>query len=57
MLIKLSTYNRKGWRSQKFAMRFLDVSSVDYQQENIVWMTELPERTNALSRLHSEPPH
>jgi outer membrane protein assembly factor BamB len=48
LLIKLSTYNRQGWRSQKFAMRLLDVSPVDYEEENIVWMTELPERANAV---------
>jgi hypothetical protein len=48
LLIKLSTYNRRGWRSQKFAMRLLDVVPVDYEEENIVWMTELPERTNAV---------
>ncbi len=48
LLIKLSTYNRQGWRSQKFAMRLLDEAPVEYEEENIVWMTELPERTNAV---------
>ena len=32
----------------KFAARLMDVEPVAYQEKNIVWMTELPERTNAV---------
>lgn len=48
LLVKLSSYNRQGWRSLKFAMRLIDVEPVPYDQQNIVWMTELPERSNAV---------
>ena len=48
LLVKLSAYNRRGWRSMKFAARLMDVEPAAYQEKNIVWMTKLPERTNAV---------
>jgi len=48
LLLKLSTYNRRGWRSQEFAMRLIDLEPVAYAEENLVWVTELPERSNAV---------
>ena len=46
LLVKLGSYNRKGWRSLKFAPRFTDVEPV-YEEKNLIWATRLPERTNA----------
>jgi len=48
LLVKVGSYNRKGWRSMKFAARLIDTEPVAYEEKNIVWMTELPERTNAV---------
>ncbi|MHC4179849.1 MAG: outer membrane protein assembly factor BamB family protein [Planctomycetota bacterium] len=48
LLVKVGAYNRRGWRSMKFAPRLMDVEPAAYQEKNVVWMTELPERTNAV---------
>jgi len=47
LLVKVGSYNAKGSRTMKFALRLLDAEAVPYQQKNILWMTQLPERTNA----------
>jgi outer membrane protein assembly factor BamB len=47
LLVKLTSYNRKGWRSMRFAHRLVDARPVPYEEKNILWATELPERTNA----------
>ncbi len=47
VLVKLSSYNKAGWRSLKFAHRLLEVAPVPYEEKNILWATRLPERTNA----------
>ena len=47
LLVKMGSYNRRGWRDIKFAHRLIDPEPVPYEEKNIVWMTRLPERTNA----------
>jgi len=47
LLVKVSSPNIKGWRNLKFAHRLIDVEPIPYEEKNIVWMTKLPERTNA----------
>ena len=47
LLVKAGTWNQKGSRTFKFAARLLDAEPVPYDERNILWMTELPERTNA----------
>ena len=47
LLVKVTTANQEGWRSLKFAPRLVDAQPV-YEENNILWATELPERTNAV---------
>jgi hypothetical protein len=47
LLVKAGTWNQKGSRTFKFAARLLDAEPVPYDERNILWMAELPERTNA----------
>ena len=47
LLVKAGTWNQKGSRTFKFAARLLDAEPVPYDEKNILWMTGLPERTNA----------
>ena len=48
LLVKVGSppMHLKEWRNQKFAHCLLDSEPV-YEGKNIVWMTKLPERTNA----------
>jgi outer membrane protein assembly factor BamB len=46
LLVKVSSANKEGWREMQFAPRVYDAAPV-YAEKNIVWMTELPERSNA----------
>jgi len=47
LLLKLSSGPPHGWRVLQFAGRLIDPEPVPYDEKNIVWMTRLPERTNA----------
>jgi outer membrane protein assembly factor BamB len=47
LLFKVSTYNKPGWTDQQFSLRLQDLPTVPYASENILWMTELPHRSNA----------
>ena len=47
LLIKIGTDNRESWREMKFAHRLYDPDPAAYDEKNILWMTKLPERTNA----------
>ncbi|OAI47567.1 hypothetical protein AYO44_01435 [Planctomycetaceae bacterium SCGC AG-212-F19] len=49
LLVKVSTYNKEnqGWTQQQFCMRLMDLPGVSYESKNILWMTELPHRSNA----------
>lgn len=47
LLVKVSGHNRKGWRDMKFAPRLYDPAPVPYAEKNIVWVSRLPERSNA----------
>ena len=47
LLVKMGTDNRKSWRDMKFAHRLYDPDPTAYDERNILWMTKLPERTNA----------
>ena len=47
LLFKVSSYNGKGTNPFKFALRLVDAEPITYEAKNIVWETELSERTNA----------
>jgi outer membrane protein assembly factor BamB len=47
LLLKVSTYNKEGWTEQRFCLRLMDLPTVPYDSKNILWMTELPQRSNA----------
>lgn len=48
LLLKISTPNQdKSWNQQSFLMRLMDLPTVAYDSKNILWMTELPQRSNA----------
>jgi hypothetical protein len=47
LLLKTSTANQAGWNEFQFALRLIDAGPVPYEEKNILWMAELPERTNA----------
>jgi len=45
--IKLVSPNRAGWNDLKFYLRLMDLPIANYERTNIVWMTLLPDRSNA----------
>jgi outer membrane protein assembly factor BamB len=49
LLLKISSFTRKddAWRQQNFSLRLQELPGVAYDSKNILWMTELPHRTNA----------
>jgi outer membrane protein assembly factor BamB len=47
LLLKSSSYNKQGWTDQGFLLRLMDLPDVPYETKNILWMTELPQRSNA----------
>jgi hypothetical protein len=47
LLFKVSAYNRPGWDEMHFALRLHDLQNIPYESKNILWMTELPHRSNA----------
>jgi outer membrane protein assembly factor BamB len=47
LLLKVSTYNKEGWTEQRFCLRLMDPPTISYESKNILWMTELPHRSNA----------
>jgi outer membrane protein assembly factor BamB len=47
LLLKVTTYNKKGWTDQGFLLRLLDLPNIPYESKNILWMAELPQRSNA----------
>jgi outer membrane protein assembly factor BamB len=48
LLLKMSSDKRQGgWTDIKFAARLYDPDPAAYEEKNILWMTKLPERTNA----------
>jgi outer membrane protein assembly factor BamB len=47
LLLKVSTYHKEGWTDQRFCLRLMDLPTVPYESKNILWMTELPHRSNA----------
>jgi outer membrane protein assembly factor BamB len=47
LLLKVSTYNKEGWTEQRFCLRLMDLPTIPYENKNILWMTELPHRSNA----------
>jgi len=46
-LAKSHSGNRDGWNALQFTLRLADAEPVSYDEKNIVWLTRLPERTNA----------
>ncbi len=46
LLVKVSSANKPGWREMAFAPRLYDAAPV-YAEKNLLWKTELPERSNA----------
>jgi outer membrane protein assembly factor BamB len=49
LLLKVSTYNKDntGWTQQEFCLRLMDLPNVAYESKNVLWMAELPHRSNA----------
>jgi outer membrane protein assembly factor BamB len=47
LLFKVTTETNAGWNQQTFTMRLHDRPDIPYQSKNILWMTELPHRSNA----------
>jgi outer membrane protein assembly factor BamB len=47
LLLKVTTYNKPGWTDHSFLLRLMDLPTVTYESKNILWMTELPQRSNA----------
>lgn len=49
LLLKVSTFNKEdaNWRQQEFCLRLMDLPDVAYENKDILWMTELPQRSNA----------
>jgi outer membrane protein assembly factor BamB len=47
LLVKVGSYNARGSRTFKFALRLFNAEPVRYEDKNILWATPLPERTNA----------
>ena len=47
LLAKMCTYTGPNGRALWFAPILMDADPTPYEEKNIVWMTELPERTNA----------
>jgi hypothetical protein len=47
LFLKVSTYNKPGWTDHGFLMRLMEAPTVSYESKHILWMTELPHRSNA----------
>lgn len=47
LLVKVSSANKEGFKSQQFCLRLMDLPSVSYDSKNISWMTELPNRSSS----------
>jgi outer membrane protein assembly factor BamB len=47
LLIKVSAHNKAGWTDQHFCLRLQELPDVAYESKNVLWMTELPHRSNA----------
>jgi outer membrane protein assembly factor BamB len=49
LLLKVGTLNRPDANVKQpcFSMRLLDLPTIAYESKNILWMTELPQRSNA----------
>ena len=49
MLLMISSFTRadNAWKQQNFSLRLMDLPTVRYESKNILWMTELPHRSNA----------
>jgi outer membrane protein assembly factor BamB len=49
LLVKIGTFNREddNLKRQTFNLRLMDLPTVAYESKNILWMTELPQRSNA----------
>jgi outer membrane protein assembly factor BamB len=47
LLLKITSYNKEGWTDQHFCLRLMDLPTVPHDSKNILWMTELPQRSNA----------
>jgi outer membrane protein assembly factor BamB len=47
LLLKITTYNKQGWTDHSFLLRLMDRPNIAYDSKNILWMAELPQRSNA----------
>ncbi len=47
LALKVTSANREGFEEMKFCLRLMDVPSVPYESKDILWMAELPGRSNA----------
>jgi outer membrane protein assembly factor BamB len=47
LLVKLTSSNREGHKEMSFCLRLMDPPTVNYESQNIRWMTELPGRSTS----------
>jgi len=47
LLLKLTSSNRDNWKEMNFCLRLMDPPDVEYETNNIRWMTELPGRSTS----------
>lgn len=47
LLLKLSTSNKRDWTDFNCSLRIMDQPDVPYESKNILWMTELPDRSTS----------
>ena len=47
LLLKVSTSNKDDFKEMRVCLRLMDLPDVPYDSKNILWMTELPGRSNA----------
>ena len=47
LTVKVVSPSRGGWNDLSFFLRLADVAGAKYDRKNIVWMTLLPDRSNA----------
>jgi hypothetical protein len=47
LLLKVGTETTAGWQQQSVVLRLMEPPDVAYKTKNVLWMTELPHRSNA----------
>jgi hypothetical protein len=47
LLLKIGSPPQKGFKDQSFLLRLIDLPDLEYDSKNIVWMSELPNRSSS----------